>query len=185
MDTLATFFVRLMYGSDRIPDFLIDRTGTQYKLIDKKNIIDMLRAKNKSRRKLHRKYSSSSSSEIPSTPAGGGGTNNTTTPSISTVTENERYRQHADEEQYDDDNSNSDDDDDDDDDDADNNDDLVYDTKLSEVQNNESSGPAGFITIQLQSDSNYNSINLNKVNEDTPLGQLAVNFKRFHIFLFI
>ena len=143
----------------------------------------MLRAKNKSRRKLHRKYSSSSSSEIPSTPAGGGGTNNTTTPSISTVTENERYRQHADEEQYDDDNSNSDDDDNDDD--ADNNDDLVYDIKLSEVQNNESSGPAGFITIQLQSDSNYDSINLNKVNEDTPLGQLAVNFKRFHIFLFI
>ena len=154
------------------------------KLIDKKNIIDMLRAKNKSRRKLHRKYSSSSSSEIPSTPAGGGGTNNTTTPSISTVTENERYRQHADEEQYDDDNSNSDDDDDDDD-DADNNDDLVYDIKLLEVQNNESSGPAGFITIQLQSDSNYNSINLNKVPEDTSLGQLAVNFKRFHIFLFI
>ena len=143
----------------------------------------MLRAKNKSRRKLHRKFSSSSSSEIPSTPAGGG-TNNTTTPSISTVTDNERYRQHADEEQYDYDNSNSDDDDDDDD--ADNNDDLVYDIKLSEVQNNESSGqPAGFIKIQLQSDSNDNSINLNKVPEDTPLGQLAVNFKRFNIFLFI
>ena len=177
-----------MYGSDRIPDFLIDRTGTQYKLIDKKDIIDILRAKNKSRRKLHRKFSSSSSSEIPSTPAGGGGTNNTTTPSISTVTDNERYRQHADEEQYDDDNSNSDDDDDDDDDDADNNDDIEYDIQFSEVhKNNESSGqPASYITIQLQSDSNdENSINLNKVPDDTPLGQLAVNFKRFHIFLFI
>jgi len=44
-DTLANLFVSLMYGSNQIPDFLIDRTGTQYKLIGKQDIIDILRAK--------------------------------------------------------------------------------------------------------------------------------------------
>ena len=76
MDTLATLFLSLMYGSEIIPDFLINRTGFQYKLISKKDIMDIFRAKNKSRRKLYRKFasSSSSSSNLPSTPGGGGTT---------------------------------------------------------------------------------------------------------------
>ena len=43
----------------------------------------------------------------------------------------------------------------------------------------------GFITLQVQSDLNDNSINLAEVPDDTPLGQLLVNFKRYTIFLFI
>ena len=117
--------------------------------------------------------------DIRSTPAGGGGTSTTTTPS--TVTVNERNRQHADEEQYDDDDSDSNDDDDADD-------DYDYGIQLAEVQKkNESSElqNEGFITLQVQSDFNNNSINLNEDPDNTPLGQLAVNFKRFNIFLFI
>jgi hypothetical protein len=43
----------------------------------------------------------------------------------------------------------------------------------------------GLVTLQVQSDLNANSINLDEVPDDTPLGQLLVNFKRFTIFLFI
>jgi hypothetical protein len=179
MDNLATFFVSLMYGSENIPDFLIDRTGTQYKLIDKKDIIDILRAKNKSRRKLHRKYTSSSS-DIPSTPAGGGGSTNTATPSTTVTAVDERNRQRADEEQYDDEDSEDDDEDSEDDNDIDDDDGIHKLNNASSEQQQE-----GFITLQVQSDLNDNSINLAEVPDDTPLGQLLVNFKRFTIFLFI
>jgi len=176
-----------MYGSDHIPDFLIDRTGTQYKLIGKKDIIDILRAKNKSRRKLNRKYASSS--DIPSTPAGGG----TNTPTPSTVTVDERNRPHADEDQYGDDsdygnNSNDEDaeeEEEEEEEKEDANNDIDYlDIALEEVvQNTENSAlqQQSYITLHVQSDSNDSSINLDQVHDDTSIRELLVNFKQFFI----
>jgi hypothetical protein len=171
MDSLATFFVSLMYGFDHIPDFLIDRTGTQYKLICKKDIIDILRAKNRSRQKLLRKMYSSSS--ISSTP--GGGTN--TTPST-TVTVDEGSRQHA-EEQQDDDDSYSDNDNED----ANDDNDDVFNSDISSAVNNQNNDNSeqqqGYIEIHVQSD--FNEVNLNQVDDDTSIRQLLVKFYRFLI----
>ena len=47
----------LLHGDDGTAKYLLDRTGIQYKLLTQEDIIDILRAKNKNRKKLTRLFS--------------------------------------------------------------------------------------------------------------------------------